>query len=237
MLFAQMEDVPSVEESYLDEHIELRIMSEGSKAIGRSQKLEALDFIEAYLEAGNVSPDAQKVLLGILINLSLQGTLHKERVNGVPGGNSYPDVRWRAITYLGEIPKSVYLSSPPPRVKEAAAPASIVNNEWMLQFILLNEEEPEAAIAAVTSLKKIGSYENNSIIALEKSFRKFDAGQPNNRLALAVIDYYDAAPAPKPRSMAETIDYIRGSPNYDYRVRARADKIIKDFVKSFYKGR
>ncbi|MDR0550833.1 MAG: hypothetical protein LBG72_02310 [Spirochaetaceae bacterium] len=212
-LFAQQkQQETSVEQSYLDESIELRIIRRVAESESRESKLQALDFIHDYLGAGN----SDTAIVGILTSLSRQGTMNKERLLGSPIGNDYPDVRWRATEYLGLLPKGVVEDS--------------------LRYILLNEEEPEVAVAAVNSLAKVGSYDTDTVIAIEKSFRKFDAGRPSERLAIAVLDYYEAAPSPKPRYMADTIDYVRSSPNYDYRIRAKADKLLKELIKSFYKG-
>jgi hypothetical protein len=202
----QVQKELSIEESFLQEPIEIQIIREQGEASDRESKLLALEFIKDYLDGGNRTAAVREILRG----LSLQGTLRRERTDGRLS-NDYPEVRWLAAEYLSEFPR------------DEAGP--------ILRTIVLNDEEPAVAVVAVRSLKKVQSYDEDTTHSIEKSFRKFDAVRPDDQLALAILEYYAEAPDPKPRFMTETINHIRRSPFYQRNVRDKAQRLIKDLMK------
>ncbi|MDR2602254.1 MAG: HEAT repeat domain-containing protein [Spirochaetaceae bacterium] len=205
LIFAQQEQKElSIEESFLQEPIQIQIIREQSESIDRSGKIFALDLIKEYLDSGNKSA----AILSVLRRLSLEGTLNRERIEGRVG-NNYIDVRWRAAEYLGEF-----------------TPEESGN---YLRDIILNEEEPSVIISAINSITKLGIYDEFTMLAIEKAFRRIDAIRPDDRLALSVLEYYKK-PEKKSRFMLETINYIRQSPNYQKSVRLQAENLIKIFM-------
>ena len=190
----------SIEESFLQQPIEIQIIREQGGASGREPKMLALEFIEEYMNGGNQNP----ALNEILQDLSLQGTLNKERI---AGGNDFADVRWTAAEKLGEISG-----------EEAVK---------ILRRVVLNENEPAVAVSAIHSLAKLQAYDETTEQCVNICFRKFDTLRPDDRLALAVIEYYSVAPSPKPRYMGETINAVRVSAKYQKPVRDRASSLLK----------
>ncbi|MDR0538919.1 MAG: hypothetical protein LBG74_00225, partial [Spirochaetaceae bacterium] len=75
LLFAQE---MSVEDSFLQESVEVQIIRETAGSIDRSTQMQALDFIRQQLDAGVKSPEIREVLR----DLAGQGTYRQERVNG-----------------------------------------------------------------------------------------------------------------------------------------------------------
>ena len=86
----------TIEESYLQESIELMIIRETSRADSRDQKLIALEYIGEAINRGNTSKDITQALE----YLSLEGVLNQSRENNRLL-NNYPDIRRQAAKYLG----------------------------------------------------------------------------------------------------------------------------------------
>ncbi|MDR2489775.1 MAG: hypothetical protein LBD20_00045 [Spirochaetaceae bacterium] len=191
----------SIEESFLQEPIEIQIIREQGASSGREPKMLALEFIEEYMSGGGTTSTA---LNDILQDLSLQGTLNKERV---AGGNDFADVRWTAAEKLGDV--------------------SGEQAVHILRRLVLNETEPAVAVSAIQSLTKLQAYDETTEQCVNICFRKFDTLRPDDRLALTVLDYYAAAPSPKPRYMGETINAVRVSAKYQKPVRDRAASLLK----------
>ena len=191
----------SIEESFLQEPIEVQIIREQSKSAGREPKIFALEFIEEYMSGGGAKSTA---LNEILQDLSLQGTLNRERI---AGGNDFADVRWTAAEKLGNI--------------------SGEQAVHILRQIVINENEPAVAVSAIQSLTKLQAYDETTEQCVNICFRKFDTLRPDDRLALTVLDYYEGAPSPKPRYMGETISSVRISAKYQKPVRDRANSLLK----------
>ena len=202
LLGQQKQGEMSIEESFLQEPIEVQIIREQGASSGREPKMLALEFIEEYMGGGGAASPA---LNEILQDLSLQGTLNKERI---AGGNDFADVRWTAAEKLGDL--------------------SGEQAVHILRQLVLNENEPAVAVAAIQSLTKLKAYDETTEQCVNICFRKFDTLRPDDRLALTVIDYYAGAPSPKPRYMGETINAVRISAKYQKPVRDRAASLLKN---------
>jgi hypothetical protein len=164
---ANEQDEMSVEESYLQQSIELMIIREQSRAESRDMKLVALEYIGDAISSGNTSDDIRQALE----YLALEGSVNQTRENGRLV-NNYPDVRTRAATYLGEL-----------GTEEA---------KDTLVKILLADPEPMVLTEAVKSLGKIGlNDEEQTSEAISWIVTRFDVLNPDNLLALSAIETFE----------------------------------------------
>ena len=155
----------SVEESYLQEALELMIIRETIKAESREQKMIALEYIGNALERGSTNEE----LRTSLEYLSVEGTQNRI-IQGRRLANNYPDVRRQAAKYLGVI-----------GTKEAKDALIRMCN---------NENEPMVLQEVFKSLASIGMNDNNDTInAIVWVSNKFLSDEtPDNLLALSAID-------------------------------------------------
>jgi hypothetical protein len=157
----------SVEESYLQESIELMIIRESSREPSRDQKMVALEYIGDAIERGNKSDDIR----GALEYMAMEGVMNKARENGRLV-NNFPDVRTKAATYLGEL-----------GTREA--------KDALIKMVMA-DNEPMVLTEAVKSLAKIGINENEETVnAISWVVTRFDVLNPDNLLALSALDAYD----------------------------------------------
>jgi hypothetical protein len=157
----------SVEESYLQESIENMIIREQSQADGRDTKLVALEYIAEAINHGNTSDDVRNALE----YLSMEGLTNQTRENGRLI-NNFPDVRARAVTFLGEIGT--------PEAKNT------------LLKVMLAESEPMVLTEAVKSLAKIGLNESEETTnTISWVIARFDVLNPDNLLALSALEAYE----------------------------------------------
>jgi len=157
----------SVEESYLQNTMELMIIRETARATNRESKLIALDYIGDAIERGNTSDDIRQTLEF----LSREGRRTVARENGRVM-NNFPDVRRQAARYLGQIGT------------EEARDALLE----ICQF----ENEPMVLQEAIKSLGDIGLNDNNETIAnIAWVMRRFDTLNPDNLMAIATIDAFE----------------------------------------------
>jgi hypothetical protein len=157
----------SVEESYLQESIENMIIRENSQAIGRDMKLVALEYIGEAIGHGNTSEDVRNALE----YLALEGLTNQTRENGRLI-NNFPDVRAKAVAYLGEVGT--------PEAKNA------------LLKVMLADPEPMVLTEAVKSLAKIGLNENEETAnTISWVVTRFDVLNPDNLLALSALEAFE----------------------------------------------
>ncbi|HCM27150.1 MAG TPA: HEAT repeat domain-containing protein [Treponema sp.] len=197
----------SVEESYLQESIEVMVIREQSRAESRDMKLVALEYIGDAIEAGRGSEEIQKALE----YMALEGVLNKSREGGLGRvTNNYPDVRAKAAAYLGELGGE-------------AAKDSLLK-------IVLADPEPMVLTEAIKSLSKIGLNENDeTATTISWIVTRFDILNPDNTLALAALDAFEALAAKnggiKDASSIRTIMRIAEGP-YIRPVQARARDVL-----------
>jgi hypothetical protein len=157
----------SVEESYLQDAVELMIIREQSRAESRDMKMIALEYIGDAISRGNNGEEVRAALE----YLALEGVMNKARENGRLV-NNYPDVRTKAATYLGELGT--------PEAKNT------------LIKIVTADPEPMVLTEAVKSLAKIGMNDNEDTVnIITRVVSKFDTLNPDNLLALSALDAYD----------------------------------------------
>ncbi|GHV71819.1 hypothetical protein AGMMS49928_25490 [Spirochaetia bacterium] len=157
----------SVEESYLQESVELMVVREQSHAATRENKMIALEYIADLIENGNTGEEVREALE----YMSLEGILNKSRENGRLV-NNFPDVRVKAVAYLGDLGT--------PEAKDA------------LLKVMVAENEPMVLTEAIKSLGKIGLNDNEetaNTIAFIVS--RFDVLNPDNLMALSALDAYE----------------------------------------------
>jgi len=157
----------SVEESYLQQSIELMIIRETARATTREQKFIALEYIGDALERGNTSDEIRQTLE----YLSREGRRTVARENGRVM-NNFPDVRRQSARYLGQIGTE--------EAKDA------------LLEICQFENEPMVLQEAIRSLGEIGLNDDNETVAnIAWVMRRFDNLNPDNLMAIATIDAFE----------------------------------------------
>jgi HEAT repeat protein len=160
-------DEMSVEESYLQESVELMVIRETSRADSRDQKLVALEYIGDAIGRGNTGEEVRSALE----YLSMEGVMNKARENGRLV-NNYPDVRRKAAEYLGDLGT--------PEAKNT------------LLKIVVADPEPMVLQEAVKSLAKIGLNDNEETVnAIAWIVTRFDVLNPDNLLALSAVDAFE----------------------------------------------
>ena len=157
----------TVEESYLQESIEMMIIRETARASSREQKFIAIEYIEDALGRGNTNDEIRQTL----DFLSREGRRTISREDGRVV-NNFPDVRRQSARLLG------VMGTP-------EAQKSLLE---ITQF----ENEPMVIQEAIKSLGDIGLNENNETIAnIAFVMRRFHHSNPDNLMALATIDAFE----------------------------------------------
>jgi HEAT repeat protein len=157
----------SVEESYLQQSIELMIIRETARADTREQKFIALEYIADAIERGNTSDEIRQTLEF----LSREGRMIQARENGRMT-NNFPDVRRQAAKYLGQM--------------------GTVEAQKSLLEITRFENEPMVLQEAIKSLGDIGMNDNNETVEhIAWLLERFDTTKPDNLMAIATIDAFE----------------------------------------------
>jgi len=155
----------SIEESYLQEAMEMMIIRETSRSDSREQKLIAIETIASALERGSTNEELRTTLE----YLSLEGTLNRT-TRGKRLANNFPEVRQQAAKYLGTV-----------GTKEAKA---------ALIKVCITDNEPMVLQEAIKSIGQIGMNDNddavNTVVWVFNKFNNSDA--PDNLLSLVAVD-------------------------------------------------
>ncbi|MDR3324885.1 MAG: HEAT repeat domain-containing protein [Spirochaetaceae bacterium] len=214
---AAQEKELSVEESYLQESVAVSLIREQARSEDRDGKLLALDYIKEYMDDGNKTDDVRAVLE----SLSLEGNLNKTRSEGRVM-NNFPDIRIRALEYLGEL-----------GTKEATD--SLIK-------VMFVDDEPAVLTQAVRSITKIGiNDQGRPLTIINWIFSRFNAAAPDNRLALAFVDAVEAFASSTDgdqeeklarASALETVRNISANHLYISAVRQRARNVMMKFYKN-----
>jgi len=197
----------TVEESYLQESIELMIIRETARANSREQKLIALDYIGEALERGNTNDEIRQTL----DFLSREGRRTVAREGGRVM-NNFPDIRRRSARFLGQI-----------ATEEA--------RQTLLE-ILQFENEPMVIQEVIKALGDIGSNENNETVNyIAWVMERFDNLNPDNIMAIAVIDAFQNIARKNgtinsPRAIQTLMRISEG--NYITPVRERARQLLAE---------
>jgi len=205
----------SVEESYLQQSVELMIIREQSRADSRDMKLVALEYINVAINRG----DAGEEIRAALEYLGTEGTVNQTRENGRLT-NNYPDVRVRAATYLGALGT--------PEAKNSLIKMCLADNE------------PMVLTEVVKSLGRISNNDNieETINIISWVVTRYDVLNPDNLLALSALEAYEIlAQAGKgiTDSMAiQSIMRIAEGP-YIRPVQDRAKQLLSDLRENTYR--
>ncbi|MDR2184875.1 MAG: HEAT repeat domain-containing protein [Treponema sp.] len=200
----------SVEESYLQESVELMIIRETSRSDNRDQKQIAIRYLGDAIKRGNTGEEVR----GALEYLSMEGVMSKARENGRLV-NNYPDVRKDAAALLGELGT--------PEAKDT------------LIRICIADPEPMVLQEAVKSLGKIGLNDNEeTVAAIAWIVTRFDVLNPDNLLALSAVDAFDRIAAKNngikdPNAIRMLIRIASGP--YIKPVRDRAEQVLQNLRK------
>jgi hypothetical protein len=160
----------SVEESYLQESNEIKIIRDQARGEGEEQKLLALEFIKDAIGRGN---DREEIRAS-LEYLATEGTVVMTRENGRII-NNHPLVRRQAVTYLGEL-----------GTREA---------KDTLIKILKADNESMVLAEAFKSLSKIGINEKdetvNEITTVVRHYNALAANKPDEYLIYSALEAYE----------------------------------------------
>jgi hypothetical protein len=157
----------SVEQSYLQESVELMIIREQSRTDNRDMKMVALEYINDAINRGNKSDDIRSALE----YLSLEGVINIARENGRVV-NNFPDVRVKAATALGKLGT--------PEAKDT------------LLKMVNRDNEPMVITEAIKSLGLIGMNNADEVTqTICWTVNRFNTLNPDNMLALSAIDAFD----------------------------------------------
>jgi hypothetical protein len=157
----------SVEESYLQDSIELAIIHEQSRSENWDGQMVALEYIAEAINKGNTGDEIRVALE----YMGLEGIANIMRENGRIV-NNFPDIRARAAGYLGELGTT--------EAKDA------------LIKMLLADNEPWVLSEAVKSLAKIGINDDEETVrTIAWIIRRYDTIGPNDILAKSALEAFD----------------------------------------------
>ncbi|MDR1411857.1 MAG: HEAT repeat domain-containing protein [Spirochaetaceae bacterium] len=158
----------SVEESYLQDSVEIAIIREQSRSDNWDGQMLALEYISESIENGNTNDEIR----GALEYIGLEGVGNVIRENGRII-NNFPDIRARAAGFLGE------MGTP-------EAKTSLVK-------MLLSDNEPWVLSEAIKSLAKIGLNDDEETVrSIAWIVRRYDTIAPNDVLAKSALDAFDS---------------------------------------------
>jgi HEAT repeat protein len=197
----------SVEQSYLQESVELMIIREQSRTDSRDMKMVALEYIGDAIDRGNKS-DEIRVALEFL---SLEGVVNVARENGRVV-NNFPDVRKSAATYLGKL-------------------GTAEAKDTLLKMVN-GDNEPMVITEAIRSLGTIGMNDADEVTkTISWTVNRFHGLNPDNFMALSALDTFAKIAAAnggiKDRSAVETIIRIAEGP-YVRPVQDRAKELLRE---------
>ena len=204
----------TIEQSYLQESVEMMIIREQSRTNSRDNKLVALDYIGSAIDRGSKSAEIHATL----DYLSLEGLLYVTRENGRVI-NNFPDIRRQAATYLGQLGT--------PEAKDT------------LIKMINSDNEPMVISEAIKSLGAIGINEDNQVTSMIAwTVNRFNILVPDNYLAYSALDAFEKI-AIANNGLNDPLAYetiMRISENYSYitPVRTRAKELLDNLLKNTY---
>lgn len=157
----------SVEQSYLQESIEIMIIRETARAYSREQKQIALDYIGDAIDRGNKNDEIRETLEF----LSKEGVMIQAKENGRTM-NNYPEIRRQAAKYLGQIGTE-------------SARKNLID-------MMTSEKEPMVLQEVIKSLGDIGTNDNNETVHfIAGVINQWNNHKPDNIMAVAAIDAFE----------------------------------------------
>jgi hypothetical protein len=197
----------SVEQSYLQESVELMIIREQSRSDSRDMKMVALEYIGEAIDRGNKSEEIRNALE----YLSLEGVINVARENGRVV-NNFPDVRRAAASYLGKL-------------------GSTEAKDTLLKMVN-RDNEPMVITEAIRSLGTIGINTADEVtMTIAWTVNRFHGLNPDNFMALSALDAFSRIAAAnkglRDRYAVETIIKIADGP-YIRPVQDRAKELLAE---------
>jgi len=206
----------SIEESYLQEAIELMIIRETSRTDNLDQKLIALEYIGHAIERGNTSNEIRMALEYLALESTQNKAMESKRVV-----NDFPEVRRRAAKHLGTL-----------GTQEAKA---------TLIRMCTSDKEPMVLQEAIKSLGSMNTENNDDAVSvIVWIVNRFNlSAAPDSLMALAAIDSLDKiAERDKglkdPAAIQLLLRIAEGA--YPAAVRERARKALMDLRKYTSQG-
>jgi HEAT repeat protein len=205
VVMGQSNSETSIEESYLQEAIELMIIYETSRSSSREQKMLALEHIKGALDRGSTNDEIRVALE----YLSLDGTQNRVREAGRLT-NNHPDVRQQAAKYLGTVGTT--------EAKNALIKVCTTDNEPMV----LQE--------AIKSLGTIGLNDDNDAVnaVVWATTKNLNTGNPDSILAIATLDTLEKLTSKYRQTDLSTIHLVTRmlEANYPPPVREKARQLL-----------
>jgi len=204
----------TVEQSYLQESVEMMIIREQSRSNSRDSKLVALEYIGSAINRGSRSEEIHTTL----DYLSLEGLLYITRENGRII-NNFPDVRRQAATYLGQL-------------------GTIEARNTLIKMVN-SDNEPMVISEAIRSLGIIGNNDDNAATSMIAwTVKRFDVLIPDNYMALSALEAFEkiaiANNGLRDLLAYETIMQIADNYYYITPVRNRARTLLDNLMRNAY---
>lgn len=171
----------------------------------RDQKLVALQYLEAAVDEGRVTPD----MMVALDALAGEGLTTQSRTGGRLI-NNFPDIRAKSCDLLAKVPTE--------------------ESKTTLVKIALADNEPMVVTAAIRSLGEIGLNEGDDVVnAIAWISKKNSVVNPTSSLALEILIAYEKLydKAEDKRGMIEAVSQIATNYNYVKPVRDRALALLR----------
>jgi hypothetical protein len=164
----------SVEDIYLQQSAEVKVIRELSADNSREQKEMALTYIGEMIDRGTATDEVRK----ILAELTHDGIQNQVRLGGRLT-NNFPDLRIRAIDCLAQMGT--------PEAKN-----SLIDILHFSVQALNVAEDPSVITAAINGLAKIGLSDNGDTLrSVNAAFQRYNTLRPDNALAQAVVTVID----------------------------------------------
>jgi HEAT repeat protein len=168
--FSMMAQDLSVEDVYLQQSAEIQVVRDLATDNSRELKTMALDYIGEMVDRGSANDEVRR----ILADITMDGVHNQVRLSGRVI-NNFPDLRIRAINYLGQL-------------GTAEAKNSLIQILDLSLRASNVEEDPSVLTAAVKALSKIGLSDNGDVMrSINAVFQRYNTLKPDNALAQSVI--------------------------------------------------
>jgi hypothetical protein len=201
----------TVEEAYLTQTYEGKMILQFATADTKGRKQDALLFIKEAIDAGRKNDDIQHALSV----LSLDGTVNTVREGGVGRIlNNFPDVRAEACTYLGQL-----------GTEEA---------KQSLLKVTYVDDEPMVITEAIRSLGNFDNKDGRVTQAISSAVFKYDIlGLPDNRLAMAALEAIEKLGSNGSEMDSASIEVVMlvSDGNYITPVKNKAKELTKKLTK------
>lgn len=194
----------SADTDYLSS-VEDVVIKELASSDERDQKLVALQYLEAAVDEGRVTPD----MMVALDALAGEGLTTQSRTGGRLI-NNFPDIRAKSCDLLAKVPTE--------------------ESKTTLVKIALADNEPMVVTAAIRSLGEIGLNEGDDVVnAIAWISKKNSVVNPTSSLALEILIAYEKLydKAEDKRGMIEAVSQIATNYNYVKPVRDRALALLR----------